>query len=179
MECGSAKISLKPLQTPQFKWWLCRALPQLGDWLCSRSLLLPSLFLFLSLSLSLSPPASPCHSFRQTAQCKLQLELLRCVGTLSLKLNISTAELEKLAHACLPYLRSDQPDSLQEACQTCFRHFINLDSDCMWLLLEQVRSEGEETTPPSSLLKPYKLPLCSERERYRTNVNILLEMMVT
>ena len=135
----------------------------------------PSLF---SLPLSMSPLLPllfSLHTYRQTAQCKLQVELLKCVGVLSLKLQVSTADLEQLAHACLPYLGNDQPDSLQEACQTCFRHLINLDPDAMWLLLEQSRSEGNVTTPPSSLLKPYKLPVCLERDKYQNNVSVLLD----
>ena len=126
----------------------------------------------LSLSLSLSLSFLAC---RQSAQCKLQLELLECVGVLSLKLQVSTADLEKLAHACLPYLGNDQPDLLQKACKTCFGYLINLDPDAMWLLLEQVRSEGNMTTPTSPFLKPYRLPNCADREKYRNNVNILLD----
>ena len=118
-----------------------------------------------------SPPFHPC---RQTAQCKLQQELLECVGVLSLKLQVSTANLERLAHACAPYLASDQPDILQQACLTCFQNLIDLDPDTMWLLLEQLRSEGGGTTPPSSALKPYKLPSCPDRDKYRDNVNILI-----
>ena len=111
---------------------------------------------------------------RQTAQCKLQQELLECVGVLSLKLQVSTADLEKLAHACALYLASDQPDPLQQACLVCFQSLIDLDPDAMWLLLEQLKSEGEETTPPSPSLKPYKLPRCPDGDKYGNNVSILM-----
>ena len=113
--------------------------------------------------------------YRQTGQCKLQQELLECVGVLSLKLQVSTADLERLAHACVPYLGSDQPDVLQQACQTCFQNLIDLDPDAMWLLLEQLRSEGSETTPTGPSLKSYKLPSCPDRDKYRNNVNTLID----
>ena len=111
---------------------------------------------------------------RQTGQCKLQCELLESVGVLSLKLQVSTSDLERLAHACIPYLGSDQPDVLQQACQTCFQNLIDLDPDAMWLLLEQLRSEGGETTPPGPSLKLYKLPACPNSDKYRDNVDMLI-----
>ena len=120
------------------------------------------------------PLPCPPPLCRQTAQCKLQQELLECVGHLSLRLQVTSAHLEKLAHASLLYLHSDQPDVLQQACLTCFRNLIDLDPDAMWLVLTQLRSEGEKTTPPSSPLKPYVLLRCSERDKYVDNVNILM-----
>ena len=112
--------------------------------------------------------------FRQTGECKLQQQLLECVGTLSLKLQVSTADMERLAHACVPYLGSNQPYVLQQACQTCFQNLIELDPDVMWLLLEQLRSDGCETTPPDSALRPYRLPCCPNRDKYFDNVNVLI-----
>ena len=135
----------------------------------------------LHLSPSLSSPLPPLPlsllsspSCRQTAQCKLQQELLECVGHLALRLHVTSADLERLAHASLLYLHSDQPDVLQQACQTCFRNLIDLDPDAMWLVLAQLISEGGKTTPPSSSLKPYVLPSCSDRDKYIVNVCILM-----
>lgn len=111
---------------------------------------------------------------RQTGECKLQLELLECVGTLSLKLQVSTADVERLAHACAPYICNDQPDVLQQAGQTCFHNLIELDPDAVWLLLEQLRSDGCETTPPDPALRPYRLPCSPNRDEYCDNVNVLI-----
>ena len=97
------------------------------------------------------------------------------MGPLSLRLQLTTSDLERLAHAALHYLHSDQPDTLQQAGQACFRNLIDLDPDAMWLILEQLRSEGQQTTPPSPLLKPYIMLKCGEREKYLDNVNVLIK----
>ena len=99
--------------------------------------------------------------FRQRAIFKLQRQLLECVGVFSLKLKVPAIEVEKLAHACFPYLSCHQPDQLQEACVVCFKHLIKLDPDTMWLLLQQLVPVGCGSHTPSSSLKATSFPSLS------------------
>ena len=109
-----------------------------------------SLLSFPSLPLPLDP------SLRQTANFKLQRKLLECVGILCEHLDIRSSDEEQLAHACVPYLSTEQPDELRKTCQTSLIPLVRRDPDRMWLLLQQLQPQ-EVTVPPHRSLKPYKV----------------------
>lgn len=112
--------------------------------------------------------------YRQTANFKLQRKLLECVGTLCEHLDIRSSDEEHLAHACVPYLSSEQPGELRKTCQTSLTTLVRRDPDRMWLLLQQLRSQ-DVPTPPHQSLKPYKFSAFPSSGKFTDCANALLE----
>jgi hypothetical protein len=113
--------------------------------------------------------------YQHSVACKLQMKMLETVAVLSVKLQVSSSDLETLAAACLPYLSHHQPQRLVNSCQSSLTALVNSDPDLLWLLLHQLVPTAT-TPPPHPSLPTYKFPKLSFSEEFADTVPPLLKM---
>jgi len=125
-------------------------------------------------------PLSSSHAHmtgcRQSAQCKLQLSLLHCVGRLSSSLSLPSLSFESGAVGVALYLHDDQSAVLQEAARGMVEKLVKVNADVVWLVLAQLSpsSVAQETTSP--LLTPYQFLAHENDRKYSKNVQKLLPL---
>ena len=116
------------------------------------------------------------HGYRQTAQCKLQLSLLHCVGQLSTALSLPSLSFEEGAVGVSLYLHDDQSQVLQEAARDVMEQLVKVDADMVWLILAQLSPSSVVQATISPLLTPYKFPSHENDRKYSKNVQKLLPL---
>lgn len=115
-------------------------------------------------------------NYRHTSNYKLQKMVLENAAVLAAKLEMSTEDYEKLAHACIPYLDCHQPLELQTKCIMCLETLAACHADLLWLLLQQIQS-NHILQPPHVSLKPYRFPPHQTAVDYQNNVKLLIELI--
>ena len=115
-------------------------------------------------------------SYQHTSNYKLQKVLLDNAAMLANKLEMTSDDHEKLAHACIPYLDCHQPLELQAKCRICLEKLAVYHADMLWLLLQQIKSD-HTAQPPHISLKPYKFPPHETAMDYQSNVGLLLKLI--
>ncbi|ELT91555.1 hypothetical protein CAPTEDRAFT_223407 [Capitella teleta] len=112
-------------------------------------------------------------AYKHTVNCKLQLCILSNIGPLCVKCEVSDDALMAVIDACLPYLSSQQPIILQEACVAAFCDWMQLDADLIYYVLWETHCP-RTPEPPHLCFSP--VPFKSqESNEFAKNVNILLQ----
>ncbi|NWH45199.1 TTI1 protein, partial [Fregata magnificens] len=170
-------ISDDPLAVLRAFKVLCTLAQKCGDFLRQRFSkdVLPKLTSSLLSQAPASARAGPVYN--HTLAFKLQLAVLRGLGSLCEKLDMGESDLNKVADACLIYLSAKQPMKLQEAAQSVFLHLMHVDPDSTWLLLNEVCCP-HQYEPPHISLQPVKLSgMGRQRNEFTDNVLLLLERL--
>ncbi|KAM9260364.1 LOW QUALITY PROTEIN: TELO2-interacting protein 1 homolog [Cariama cristata] len=170
-------ISDDPLAVLRAFKVLCTLAEKCGDFLRQRFSkdVLPKLTSSLLSQAPASARAGPVYN--HTLAFKLQLAVLKGLGSLSEKLDMGENDLNKVADACLIYLSAKQPMKLQEAAQSVFLHLMHMDPDSTWLLLNEVCCP-HQYEPPHVSLRPVKLSgMGRQRNEFTDNVRLLLERL--
>ncbi|XP_077470182.1 TELO2-interacting protein 1 homolog [Stigmatopora argus] len=153
---------------------LCTLGHTCGDFLRRRvsKEILPKLSSSLAQQAPISAKAGPIYT--HTLAYKLQLAVLKGLGSLCQSLDLAEADLDVVCDACLPYLSCRQPVKLQEACLSVFRHLIQVDPDGLWLTLNELHCPSS-FVPPHPDLQPVRLSgMGRPRDEYSDNVLKLL-----
>nr|XP_040048721.1 TELO2-interacting protein 1 homolog isoform X2 [Gasterosteus aculeatus aculeatus] len=153
---------------------LCTLGETCGDFLRRRvsKEVLPKLSSSLVRQAPISAKAGPVYT--HTLAYKLQLAVLRGLGSLCLRLNLGDADLDAVCEACLPYLSCRQPIRLQEAGRSVFQHLIRVDPDAFWFTLNELHCPCSYV-PPHPDLRPVRLSgMGRPRDEYSDNVLRLL-----
>ncbi|KFP65429.1 TELO2-interacting protein 1, partial [Cariama cristata] len=170
-------ISDDPLAVLRAFKVLCTLAEKCGDFLRQRFSkdVLPKLTSSLLSQAPASARAGPVYN--HTLAFKLQLAVLKGLGSLSEKLDMGENDLNKVADACLIYLSAKQPMKLQEAAQSVFLHLMHMDPDSTWLLLNEVCCP-HQYEPPHVSLQPVKFSgMGRQRNEFTDNVRLLLEKL--
>ncbi|XP_048353915.1 LOW QUALITY PROTEIN: TELO2-interacting protein 1 homolog, partial [Sphaerodactylus townsendi] len=146
-----------------------------GDFLRRRFSkdVLPKLVDSLVTQAPVSARAGPIYS--HTTAFKLQLSVLQGLGALCQALDLDESDLHHVANACLPYLSAKQPERLQAAARSVFRHWMQMDPDAAWLFLSEVWCP-RAYEPPHPSLRPVRLRGMGEkRNEFTDSVRGLLD----
>ena len=87
----------------------------------------------------------------QSQRYKLQRAILSHVGHFCHELELSSVDLELLIHACVPYLSTDQPETLRQYAMECLRALVQYEADILWAVLSQLSLEDMPSPPHPSL----------------------------
>ena len=109
---------------------------------------LPKLLLFLKDNAKPNVLAkSVTHS--HTTLFKLQLVLLKNLGSLLLNATVGYKDIDSVCHACVQYLSAHHPLALQKAAVSLYEQLIKLDTDALWLFLSD-RCSSKSTFMPDN-----------------------------
>lgn len=135
----------------------------------------PPMIKFLDKQAQVSIKSGPLHSHSQIF--KLQLTVLRNLGSLCKQLEVSDTNLSPLVLVCGQYLSFRQPKELQQVALETFKDFASVEPDLIWLSLNDLYCP-REFNPPHQALKPVKLAgVGPQSKEYADNVNLLLSAM--
>ncbi|XP_056279886.1 TELO2-interacting protein 1 homolog [Pseudoliparis swirei] len=153
---------------------LCTLGETCGDFLRRRvsKEVLPKLSASLVRQAPVSAKAGPVYT--HTLAYKLQLAVLRGLGSLCQRLDLGEADLDAVCEACLPYLSCRQPIRLQEAGRSVFQHLIQVDPDAFWFTLNELHCPSPYVPPHPDLLPVHLSGMGRPRDEFSDNVLKLL-----
>ncbi|XP_014259802.1 TELO2-interacting protein 1 homolog isoform X2 [Cimex lectularius] len=140
---------------------------------------MPSLCKVLSDSAEKSKNEKSTGSYVLSQQYKLQLALLKDIGTLCANMDVLGKELECVLDALDLYLSKFQPKALQEACQSSYLRIAFKEANVVWVHLMSINPYNRKVAASHQLLTSFTVRGRNvDIHEYKDNIDSILGRIV-